>query len=303
LTVVLAVMVLGAGGYAWESAGASPCGAPVAPVGRRLLAAGGVSLGAAGLPALLVGVATNVFMLGLAEGRYQPIPVGFLIFMVALVAGPMALIILGILSAIGRRRAALGGGLLGLAGYVALFVVVVPFPHSSPGAELLLPASVGVVPAFVLLLAAAVPAPPPATDPIPRSGVSPLRAASAVILGAQTLVMAVGSTLFAAAVANGTGVMGYVAHPETPGWAHSTPYLVVAIGSALGGLETTRRVWSGRRADTLLALMGEVAWVVSVLIATGGPANLPGLIVAVLPASAVSIMQTTNRGSRITATG
>jgi uncharacterized membrane protein len=144
ISFLLALYVLGIAGYAWSDRRRG--------TSDRYLVAGGVSLVAASVPLLLVGVATDVFSLALASGDHQALRSGWIVLMVALVAGPIALITLGLRAAFGSGRAALAAAVLTLGSYAVPVASVVPFPHSSTGMALLVPGSIGLLPAASLVI-------------------------------------------------------------------------------------------------------------------------------------------------------
>lgn len=149
-TILAAMGMVGFAGYAWEVSGDRR---PARPADERLLVAGGVSLAAAGVALLVVGAGTDVFVLVLAEARPGTIGLGGEPFMVVALAGPAALIGLGVLAARGRVAAALAGvGLAGTAYVVVAAEALLPFPgFGDPGPSTLGPASIGLVPVALLL--------------------------------------------------------------------------------------------------------------------------------------------------------
>ena len=148
--VLAAVGMVGFAGYAWEVSGDRR---PVRSADERLLVAGGVSLAAAGVALLVVGVGADLFALGFVLHRPGTIGLGGEAFMTVAVVGPAALIGLGVLAARGHVAAALAGvGLAGTAYLVVAAEALLPFPgFGDPGPSALGPATVGLLPVALLL--------------------------------------------------------------------------------------------------------------------------------------------------------
>jgi hypothetical protein len=147
LTVLLVIYLGCTAAYAWYT--------PQQDIGtgRRLLAAGGASLVAAAVALLIVAAAADVYGIAVAAARHKVIPVGIDILLAAVVAGPSALVVLGVFAKRGRRAPALAAVSLCLAGYAACLVklLFVTYPAVDPSApEILIPATVGLIPVVLL---------------------------------------------------------------------------------------------------------------------------------------------------------
>ncbi len=151
LVIVLATVgMLGFAGYAWEVSGERR---PARSAHERFLVAGGVSLAAAGVALVVVGSGTDIFMLGIAQGRQETFGMGSAAFMTLAMVGPAALVVLGVLAGRGDGWAALSGaGLAGTACLVLPAEALLPVPgFGDPGPTALGPATVGLVPVALLV--------------------------------------------------------------------------------------------------------------------------------------------------------
>jgi hypothetical protein len=147
LTVFLAMYVAGSAAYVWT--------APRQDTGRRrrLLAAGGASLVAVGIPLLIIALGAVGFAVALAIARHQAVSVGQGFLLATVVLSPIALIVLGVLAARGRRLPAMVAVALCVAAYALCLVRVLA--ASSPGvdpsaSDILIPAAIGLLPPVLL---------------------------------------------------------------------------------------------------------------------------------------------------------
>jgi hypothetical protein len=115
---------------------------------RRLLAAGGASLVAVAIALLILAVGAVGFGVELAVARHQDVPVGVALLLAALLLGPIVLVVLGVLSARGKRAPAVLAVILCLIAYAVCCVRVLAASSSGvdPAAsDVLIPASLGLI--------------------------------------------------------------------------------------------------------------------------------------------------------------
>jgi hypothetical protein len=149
VALILAVYVVSSSAcYGWWVSGDPRRTRP--SVSERLLVAGDGSLAAGAVPLLVVGVAADVFSLGLAAGRLGTFGAGEAAFMIVAVAAPAMLFLLGVLAARGRRAPALGGFVIVVSAYAVL--VGVALFYGDPGPSAIARATAGLLPAVLLLL-------------------------------------------------------------------------------------------------------------------------------------------------------